>query len=187
MAKKLALFEGSWQKVLIKVLLLLLVLFVVYSLIKKIKWKADKTEEVINEYIATELPATEPTDQSSNSDPETISDTEADLIANNLEVYMDDIGTNTGSTFSALECLNGASLNKVYSSFGARPYANYFWSEAQMTDLYGWFAGEFENMPFTSLIYYNECVPACNGYWDQCREMDYMRAIWSKSSIPVSF
>ena len=186
MAKKLALFEGSWQKVLIKVVLLLLVLFVVYSLIKKIKWKASKTESEVNDYIDNELQNTTPVDNSTPTDPDTISDSEANLIANNLQLYMEGPGTSTESMFSALECLNGASLNKVYASFGARPYST-FWSGTDDRDLFGWFAGELENQPFTSLIYSNECVPSCSGYWDQCREMDYMRGIWSKSSIPVSF
>ena len=187
MAKKLALLEGSWQKVLIKVLLLLLILFVVYSLIKKIKWKPSKTESEVNDYIQNELPNTTPVDNSSSSDPETISQSEADLIANNLQVYMDGVGTNTSSLMSALECLNGASLNKVYASFGVRSYDAGFWQGASDRDLFGWFAGELENTPFTSLVYFNDCVPTCSSYMDQCMEADYMRAIWVKSSIPITF
>jgi len=186
MAKKLALFEGSWQKVLIKVILLLLVLFVVYSLIKKISWKKDKSQADIQDYIDNHLHTTTPNDISTPSDPETITDAEADLIANNLQSYMGGVGTNTGSIFSSLQCLNGASLNKVYASFGARPYSTLLGSD-DMRDLFGWFAGDLENAPFTSLIYSDDCVPTCTSYWDQCREMDYMRAIWVKSSIPVTF
>lgn len=95
--KKLALFEGSWQKVLIKVSLLLLVLFVVYRIIKGINWKPSKTKEAVEEYIATELPVTIPVDNSTPADPDTISDNEADLIANNLELYMAQLGTDTNS------------------------------------------------------------------------------------------
>ena len=61
MYKNLALFEGSWQKVLIKVILLLLVLFVVYSLIKKIKWKPSKTTNDVNDFIDNSLPTILPT------------------------------------------------------------------------------------------------------------------------------
>ena len=187
MSNKSALFVGSWQKVLIKVILLLLLLFVVYSLIKKIKWKPTKTETEVQDYIENVLPNQTPVDNSADNDPETISDNEAQLIANNLQIYMDEMGTNTGSSFNALECLNGASLNKVYTEFGTRSYQSWMWSDPQPRDLFGWFAAEFENAPFTSLIYYTDCVPTCNNYWDQCREMDYMRGIWSKSSIPVTF
>jgi hypothetical protein len=179
--KGLALFEGSWQKVLIKVILLLLILFVVYSLLKKIRWKKSASETDINNFIQNELPNTTPIDNSSPSDPDTISNSEADLLANNLEIYMKGVGTNTSSLMASVECLNGASLNKVYASFGARDY------DGDMLDLFGWFAGELENAPFTSLIYYNECVADCDSYWDQCRETTYMRAIWSKSSIVTTF
>jgi hypothetical protein len=180
MAKKLALFEGSWQKVLIKVILLLLVLFVVYSLFNKIKWRPTKSEEAINDYIQNELPNTTPIDNSTNADPDTISNSEAELIANNLEVYMDQWGTNEESMFSALQCLNGASLNKVFSSFGAREY------DGTMMDLFGWYSEELSNTLFTS-IFYNECVPNCDGYWDNCHALTYMREIWTKSSIPITF
>jgi len=179
--KGLALFEGSWQKVLIKVILLLLVLFVVYSLLKKIRWKKSASETDIIDFIENELPNTTPVDNSTPSDPDTISNSEADLLANNLEIYMQGFGTNTSSLMASVECLNGASLNKVYASFGARDY------DGDMLDLFGWFAGELENAPFTSLIYFNECVADCDSYWDQCRETSYMRAIWSKSSIVTTF
>ena len=181
MNRDLALFEGSWQKVLIKVILLLLVLFVVYSLISKIRWKKSASETDINNFIDNTLPTIPPNDNSLLSDPDTISDSEGNLLANNLEIYMKGIGTNTSSLMGSLECLNGASLNKVYSSFGARNY------DGDMLDLFGWFAGELENAPFTSLIYFNECVSSCDSYFDQCRETTYMRAIWSKSSIAITF
>jgi len=181
MNRDLALFEGSWQKVLIKVVLLLLVLFVVYSLIKKIRWKKSASETDINDFIDNSLPTIIPNDNSQQSDPDTISNSEGNLLANNLEIYMKGIGTNTSSLMGSLECLNGASLNKVYASFGARNY------DGDMLDLFGWFAGELENAPFTSLIYFNDCVSSCDSYFDQCRETTYMRAIWSKSSIAITF
>ena len=179
--KRLALFEGSWQKVLIKAVLLLLVLYVVYRIISGIKWKPNKTETQINEYIENELDNTTPTDNSTQSDPETISDSEALLIANNLQIYMDGIGTNLDSMTSALECLNGTSLNKVYAEFGARAY------NGNMMDLYGWFGSELSNTPIITLIWSSDCVPECSSYWDQCADLTYMRNIWSKSSILVSF
>ena len=181
MNRDLALFEGSWQKVLIKVILLLLVLFVVYSLISKIRWKKSASETDINDFIDNSLPTIIPNDNSQQSDPDTISNSEGNLLANNLEIYMKGIGTNTSSLMGSLECLNGASLNKVYASFGARNY------DGDMLDLFGWFAGELENAPFTSLIYFNDCVSSCDSYFDQCRETTYMRAIWSKSSIAITF
>ena len=186
---KNTLFVGSWQKVLIKVILLLLALFVAYKLVKGIlgiKWKPDKSESEIDDYIQTELNInsntyTPPVDNSTPTDPETISNSEADLIANNLQNYMAGTGTNESSMFNALQCLNGASLNKVYASFGARSY------DDVMMDLYGWFANELSDTIFVSGVWYNDCVPTCTSWWDSCYDLGYMRAIWIKSSIPVSF
>ena len=185
MAKKLALLEGSWQKVLIKVLLLLLILFVVYSLLQKIKWKPSKTENEVNDYIQNDLPNTTPVDNSTNADPDTITENEANLIANNLQNAMAGWGTDTSVMFSALQCLNGASLNKIYASFGARSY-NAGWGQPTTDrDLFGWFAGELEYG--WSNWYYNDCVPTCSTFTDNCGELDYMRGIWVKSSIPITF
>lgn len=159
-----------------------------YRLYKYLTWKPSQTSTQVQQYIDTELPNVTPVDNSSASDPETISDSEANLIANNLETYMTGAGTNTSSLMSAIECLNGASLNKVYAAFGTRSYpAVYFWEDDTDRDLFGWFAAELENAPFSSMIYYQDCVPSCTSYWDMCRETDYMRAIWTKSSVQITF
>tara|TARA_R100001443_G_scaffold78615_1_gene85909 strand:- start:227 stop:781 length:555 start_codon:yes stop_codon:yes gene_type:complete len=183
--KKLALFEGSWQKVLIKVSLLLLVLFVVYRILKDISWKPSKQKEAVDQFIQNDLPTIIPVDNSSPSDPDTISDSEAELIANSLETGMTGLGTDTNSMLTGLQCLNGASLNKVYAEFGVRPYDSY--GTVSDRDLFGWFAGELSDALFVTGVYYNECVDGCTTYWNQCKELTYMRKIWSKSSIPVTF
>ena len=185
MAKELALLRGSWQKVLIKVLLLLLILFVVYSALKKIQWKPSKTKTDVDDYIQNDLPNTTPVDNSVNSDPDTISNSEADLIANSLQNAMDGWGTDTSAMFSSLQCLNGASLNKVYASFGARYYDAGWGQTSGDRDLFGWFAGELEYG--WSSWYSNDCVPSCTSIGDNCGELDFMRAIWMKSSIPITF
>ena len=187
MAKNLALLEGSWQKVLIKVLLLLLVLFVVYSLIKKIKWKPTKEEQELQDYIDNVLPTTspEPVDNSTPIDPDTINESEANLIANSLQVAMEGWGTDTSAMFNSLQCLNGASLQLVYASFGMRDYSAGWGQQSGDRDLIGWFNGELEYG--WSNWYYNDCVPSCSTFSDNCGELDYMRAIWMRSNIPLTF
>ena len=131
MAKKnLALFEGSWQKVLIKVSLLLLTLYVAYRIVKGITdWKIfkgkSKSQKEIEDYITT-LPNATPNDNSTSTDPDTISDSDAELIASSMQSSMSGNATNEGAMFTALtgvngeNCLNGASLNKIYAKFGVR-------------------------------------------------------------------
>lgn len=188
MKKGLALFEGSWQKVLIKVAILLLMLYAAYRLYKYLTIKPSKTKTEVDEYITTELPNTIPVDNSTPNDPDTITENEANLIANNLQNYMSGAGTETGSLMSTLECLNGASLNKVYAAFGSRVYpAVYWWEDDSDRDLFGWFAADLSDATFVTQVYWSECVDGCNSYWDLCKELTYMRNIWQRSSIPITF
>jgi len=186
MAIKSTLFVGSWQKVLIKVILLLLVLYVVYRLIKGAF--PTKSEQEFQEVVA-DLTGQGGSDGSTIGDADTISDNEADNIANSLESYMSNWGTDYSSLSNSLQCLNGASLNKVYISFGQRFYscAVPVGCTSQNRDLFGWFAGELSNSLFVTGVYYNDCVENCTGYWDLCHDLTYMRNIWMKSSIPVTF
>ena len=184
MSKDSALFVGSWQKVLIKVILLLLVLFVVYSLIKKIFKTKPKSQLEVEDFIQNELPNTIPIDNSTNNDPDTISDSEAQLKANMLQTAMLGWGT-TDSALDGLQCYNGASLNKIYSSFGVRAYDGWNpYDDPDMLDLFGWFSNELSDFHDYQT---SDCVPECNSIIDLCGELTMQRYIWSRSSIPVTF
>ena len=184
MSKKSALFVGSWQKVLIKVILLLLVLFVVYSILKRIFKPKPKSQQEVEDYIQNELPSTTPVDNSNPSDPDTISDSESQLIANGLENAMKGWGT-TDAVLDGLQCFNGASLNKIYSSFGVRAYDGINpYDTPEMLDLFGWFSNELGDFQDYQT---SECVPECTSIFDFCGELTMQRNIWSRSSIPVTF
>ena len=139
----------------------------------------------IEDYIENELPNTTPTDNSSNADPDTISDAEAELIANGLENAMLGWGTKDGVLYN-LAWYNGASLNKIYAKFGVRAYDGLNpYDTPDMLDLFGWFGVELSNT--SGEIRWSECTPQCDSLLDMCGELSFQRAIWSKSSIPVSF
>ena len=180
---KFSLFEGSWQKVLIRVVLLLLVLYVIYRIFKALYIVAfkNKTSKEYTEFINNELPSVPTTDNSINGDPDTISNNQAKLIADGLQSNMSGYGTDEQAMFNALQCLNGASLKKVYAEFGQRNY------DGVNMDLFGWFSGELSNTLFSTMIYYNDCVPSCTTYANQCRDLTYMRAIWTKSGMQLTF
>lgn len=180
---KFSLFEGSWQKVLIRVILLLLVLYVIYRIFKAIYILAfkNKTSQEYKEFINNELPEVQTNDNSTNNNPDTISNSQAKLIADGLEINMAGFGTDEQAMFNALQCLNGASLKKVYAGFGQRNY------DGANIGLFGWFSGELSNSIFATLVYNNDCVPSCTSYLDQCTDLKYMRAIWSKSGMQLTF
>ena len=113
------LFQGSWQKVLIRVIVLLLVLYVIYRLAKGffgLVFK-NKTSKEFKEYVE-ELKNVTPIDNSNPNDADTISENEAKLIADQLENAMDGIGTSESTMFNSLQCLNGASLKKYMQNLG---------------------------------------------------------------------
>ena len=177
------LFQGSWQKVLIRVVVLLVLLYIIYRIGKGL-WGViikPRTTKEFEDFVNTELPNVVVIDNSTPNDPQTISDNEAKLIADKLEFDMDGFGTSENSMFNSLQCLNGASLKKVYAQFGQREY------DGTMMDLFGWFANELSNSLFSSGVFYNDCVPECDGYWDNCYALTYMRTIWTRTGMTLTF
>jgi hypothetical protein len=176
------LFQGSWQKVLIRVIVLLLVLYIVYRIFSALYTKLFKYK-TSEEYLKhlEEIKNQIPNDNSTLIDPDTITDSEAGIIADQLQFNMDGFGTQEDEMFNALQCLNGASLKKIYNEFGQRDY------DGQMMGLFGWFSQELSNSIFSSGVFWDDCVPECDGYWDNCYALTYMREIWKKSGIQITF
>ena len=177
------LFQGSWQKVLIRVIVLLLVLYVIYRIFRGVIGFAfkPKTSKEYKDFINNELPNVQVNDNSTPTDPETITDNEAKLIADRLQFAMDGFGTDEVAMFNAFQCLNGASLKKVYAEFGQRDY------DGTMLDLFGWFSAELTNSLFVSGVYWDDCVPECNKYLDSCYELTYMQQIWKRTGMTLTF
>lgn len=187
---KITLFGGDWRKVLIKVVLLLLVLWLVYNGIQqliKLSKKAQTREEkqdIIDDIVV----GSGTTDNTTTGDPDTITDSEAMDIANKLETAMTGWGTDEDQMFNLLQCLNGASLQKVKVEFGVRDYDG---DATKPYDLFDWFATELDNNTFSS-VYWSECVEGCedwsSAYFStSCFETPYMRKIWEKSGLLITF
>ena len=102
MAKE-TLFGGDWRKVLIKVILLLLVLLLFYGGVKKlIAWLMSGKDRAVVEDVL-QLQIDNPpiiTDDSTPSDPETISNSEALDVANKLDTAMTGWGTDNDLMFN---------------------------------------------------------------------------------------
>ena len=176
------LFAGTWRKVLIKVILLLLVLYVMYRIGKAIVVAlGNRTSKEFKDYVENEVPNTQTNDNSNNATNDTITDNEATLIADKLQFAMEGYGTDETAMFNALQCLNGKSLQKVFVEFGQRSY------NGNKIDLFGWFSQELTNNVFSSLVYYNSCVSGCTTYMDSCKELSYMKKIWQKSGLTITF
>ena len=189
MAKKYlgTLFGGDWQKVLIRVVLLLLVLLLIYYGVKKLislsktKKTREEKEDIIQDIIDNP-PVT--TDNTMSGDPETITDVEALDIANKLQQAMSGWGTDLDLMVNLLSCLNGASLVKVKIEFGVRDYDG---DSSKPYDLFDWFGEELEANPFGNVGVNSDCVPNCESFFDFCGEAYFMRQIWNRTGLLVTF
>jgi len=98
----------------------------------------------------------------------------AALIADQQYGAMASTGTDEDTLFNTLLDLNGAKLNMVLTKFGVRDGKNLFqWYTDELCGG-GLFAG------CTSMAYYNDAVPGCNSWADDCSELKYMQQIWKR-------
>lgn len=104
-------------------------------------------------------------------------DAQAKNIADGQYAAMQGFGTDEESLFAPLLALNGAQLAKVFQKFGMREGKN----------LFQWYSAELNNTSLTSLNYHNEASEGCTSWADNCYEKDFMRGIWAKSGLPISF
>ena len=72
---------------------------------------------------------------------------------------------------------NGAQLREIYREYGQRRGKTLF--EA--------YASKLSSGLFQSLAYWDESVPGCEMYFDDCDEVEFARGIWQKSGLPISF
>jgi len=103
----------------------------------------------------------------------------ARAIANSQLSNMSGSGTDEDALFNAVLPLNGEQLRMVYEEFGQRSGKTLFeWYDEELCD--SWTCG--------SLVYNDaQAGPNCDTYLDQCRETSFMRAIWQKSGLPITF
>lgn len=95
-------------------------------------------------------------------------------------------GTSESALFNSLLNLDGGQLQAVYAAYGIKDGKN----------LFEWYSDELGSGPFSSLVWYCgtgglDCedaqVPGCEAWIDNCYEADFMRSIWQKSGLPITF
>lgn len=107
---------------------------------------------------------------------------QARFIADQQENAMRGCGTTEEALFSPLISLNGWQLAMVAEEFGMRNYEPCaFWELSDNLNLFGWYLRELSDNSLTGMIYDNEGVDGCTSYVNQCTELMFMRAIWSRA------
>jgi len=171
------------------VVVLALLLVTYYVLRAVIKGIASGVETLIDPPVSPE----ELVDETPTADETDLTEAEEDAFALTAQSIaqgqynaMQGTGTDEDALFSPLVGLNGSQLQQVFAAYGIK----------EGKDLFGWYQDELANSAFMSLIYYCgwgslDCedgqVPGCETYWDQCTEGAFMRSIWQKSGLPITF
>ena len=110
----------------------------------------------------------------------------AQTIAQNQYNALNQSNVDEAALFMPLLNLNGTQLQAVFDAYGNRGGKN----------LFNWYADKLDSGMFTSLVYYCgwmgiDCedgqVPGCETWFDNCYERDFMRSIWQKSGLPITF
>lgn len=161
---------------LIKWVVLVLLAYVVYRLIRKgVGPIRDIFTNILNPTVDNVVADTTPTDGTTVQNSFA---SQATLIAQGQYAAMQGNMTDETALFNALIPLNGAQLAMVFEKYGVKEGKN----------LFQWYADELcDSMFCGSLVWYNDAAPGCTGWLDSCYETEFMRALWQKSGIPVTF
>lgn len=138
----------------------------------------DPITNLIDPTVDNLLDTTTPNDNSQGSVDNSFRPT-ARAIAESQLSNMQSSGTDEEALFNAVLPLNGTQLRMVYEEFGQR----------QGKTLFQWYDEELcDSFTCGSLVYNDaQAGPDCDSYLDQCRETSFMRAIWQKSGLPITF
>jgi hypothetical protein len=153
-----------------------LLVFVAYRLLRKgLGPIRDLVANIFNPTIDNVVADTTPADGSTAQNSFA---SQATLIAQGQYTAMQGNTTDETALFNALIPLNGAQLAMVFEKYGVKEGKN----------LFQWYADELcDSMWCGSLVWYNDAAPGCTAWLDSCYETEFMRALWQKSGIPVTF
>ena len=168
-------FGNKWVKISIYTLIILLIFWVLFLLVKKLFEVAFiATEQDLTEEAIEDLPDLE------NEPPTTLSDAEARVIADDLESSM--IGTTFDWTycmpmFNAIEPYrdDANALRKIYKEFGIRDGEN----------LGAWFRGDLSINCTNGFPYWYPCDIPTDCYNRNESEYSCMQWYWEKSQLPI--
>lgn len=175
---------GPIVQALVVIAFLLIAYYVLRAVVKAV---GKGVNQLINppvnpQELVDETPTTDGTDM---TEPEEDAfDTTAQTIAQSQYNAMAGWGTNETALFQGLVNLNGVELQQVFAAYGIKDGKN----------LFEWYADELSDNIFTSGVWWCDgdwCPPAntpgCDSWSDDCRDRSFMRSIWQKSGLPITF
>jgi|DEB0MinimDraft_3_1074331.scaffolds.fasta_scaffold01520_1 hypothetical protein len=108
----------------------------------------------------------------------------AQTIAESQYNAMAGWGTDEESLFTGLVNLNGVQLQQVFEAYDKKDGKN----------LFDWYASELSDNILASGVWWCDgdwCppgnTPGCDSWLSDCRDRSFMRSIWQKSGLPITF
>lgn len=154
------------------------------------KKRVGQNENEAESELQNQIDNTQANDEGDNPEA-SITPTQAQTIANGQLTMMNQFNIDEDAMYDALKNLNGNDLRLVYESFGVQPLEGLV--STNYLDLFGWYSAKLDNSYFGGMGWNDASLsdvplePNCGSYWDNCTEVDYMRAIWWKSGLTLNF
>lgn len=175
---------GPVVQAVVAIAFLLIAYYVLRAVVKAV---AKSVNQLINppadpEELVAETPTADGTSMT-EADEEAFATT-AQSVAESQYNAMAGWGTNENALFVALVNLNGAQLQQVFAAYGTKDGKN----------LFNWYADELSDNILSSGAWWCDgdwCPPAntpgCDSWLSDCRDRSFMRSIWQKSGLPITF
>ena len=170
------LYSGSPQVVIVKNVVLAVIIYLLYRIIKNAldKTTEESIEQLQNQTIQMVENGNVPTNDGSIQAPNT-DQVQANEIALQQYTIMNQFFIDEQALFDGLANLNGSQLQLVYTTYGVKDGKN----------LFQWYNDKLNSTALTGQVftYDGQDSAECNSYFDFCSELDVMRLVWKKSGL----
>ena len=170
------LYSGSPQVVIVKNVVLAVIIYLLYRIIKNAldKTTEESVEQLQNQTIQMVENGSVPTNDGSIQAPNT-DQVQANEIALQQYTIMNQFFIDEQALFDSLKNLNGSQLQLVYTTYGIKDGKN----------LFQWYNDRLNSSVIGGNIftYQGQDSTECNSTFDFCSELDVMRLVWAKSGL----
>lgn len=170
------LYSGSPQVVIVKNVVLAVIIYLLYRIIKNAldKTTEESVEQLQNQTIQMVENGNVPTNDGSVQAPNT-DQVQANEIALQQYTIMNQFFVDEQALFDSLQNLNGSQLQLVYTTYGVKDGKN----------LFQWYNDKLNSSVLAGQVftYDGQDSTECSNYFDFCSELDVMRLVWAKSGL----
>ena len=168
------LYSGSTQVVIVKNVVLAVIIYIVYVIIRNAldKTTEESLEQLQNQTIQMVENGEVQTNDGSQQAPNT-DQAQANEIALQQYTIMNKFFVDEYSLIEMLCGLNGSQLQAVYVAYGIKDGKN----------LFQWYNDKLNSSIYTGHSLSAPCLEKCTSFFSDCSELEAMREMWQKSGL----